>query len=185
MSRFTEAFGRGENGPGTIQRSVADRTILTVLVIVAVVAAVLIGIGAWLVSANVSTPRPTLTAYSDGTAVTVHPVRYCEQALRCDRGGSPAVLNVRQDPVQLSVPKDVSSNSWVLESTYIDPAAPRGAATHTTVYTANSRNAVTIPAYGALGGRLARVEVRLPERLPNGKVADRAVWALDVPLVHR
>lgn len=118
-----------------------------------------IGVGIWLVIRDQPPQRPDISAYSLGHLVRVGPYRYCNVVNldECDNNRTVGVLGVDdRNPVQLSVPIEISRAPWLLRSFYDDPRD-----TTLEVARPNVRLAATIPTVGPHGGRLNRVVVQL------------------------
>lgn len=152
---------------------------------VAVVMSAVVGVGIWLLTRNQPPRRPDISAYSLGRLVRVGPYRYCNVVNldECENNLTVGVLAVNdRNPVQLSVPTDISRAPWLLRSFYDDPRD-----TTLEVARPNARLAATIPTVGSHGGRLNRVVVQLltlvkDEQgdllpMPHAEWSVRTVWS--------
>lgn len=127
--------------------------------------------------------RPTITAYADGTAVTVEPYLYCPvEAPLCAPDGVSASVPVRAGrPLQLSLPSEVTSAPWILAAVYSDGS---GNAVETdTLYLPDQKLGLTVAPVDDGGRELLGVEIRLPSGVISSETAQEeiishAIWSI-------
>ena len=159
--------------------------VIAALAGVVVVLCGVIGVGIWLVIRDQPPRRPVISAYSLGHLVRVGPYHYCNVVNldECENNQTVGVLGVNdRNPVQLSVPSEISRAPWLLRSFYDDPRD-----TTLEVSRPNARLAATIATVGSHGGRLNRVVVQLltlvkDERgdllpVPHAEWSVQTVWS--------
>ena len=159
--------------------------VITALAGVVVLFCGVVGVGIWLLIRDQPPQRPDISAYSLGHLVRVGPYRYCNVVNldECENNQTLGVVPVDdRNPVQLSVPTEISRAPWLLRSFYDDPRD-----TTLEVSRPNARLAATIPTIGSHGGRLNRVVVQLltlvkDEQgdlfpMPHAEWSVRTVWS--------
>lgn len=128
--------------------------------------------------------RPTVTAYADGRSIEVEPYLYCpvEEPL-CGSDGESASLPVREhQPLQLSLPAEVSSAPWILAAVYARPDGTDAVETDT-LYLPDTTLALTVPPIDDAGRALLGVEVRLPSGVidtdtQQEEIISHAIWSI-------
>nr|WP_296768033.1 DUF2771 family protein [Rhodococcus sp. (in: high G+C Gram-positive bacteria)] len=127
--------------------------------------------------------RPTVTAFADGHTVVVEPYLYCPvETPLCDSDGSSARVPVREgQPLQLSLPSEVTSAPWILAAVYSDDNG--GAVESDTLYLPDERLSLTVPPLDDEGRTLLGVEVRLPSGVIDSdtqqeEIVSHAIWSI-------
>jgi hypothetical protein len=159
--------------------------VITSLAGVVVLFCGVVSVGIWLLVRDQPQQRPDISAYSLGHLARVGPYRYCNvvNLNECENNQTVGVLGVNdRNPVQLSVPIEISSAPWLLRSFYDDPRD-----TTLEVWRPNAKLAATIRTVGSHGGRLNRVVVQLltlvkDEQgdlfpMPHAEWSVRTVWS--------
>ncbi len=125
---------------------------------------------------------PTVTAFSDGDAVTVEPYLYCPiDAPLCESQGVSAVVPVREEqPLQLSLPSEITSAPWILAAVY---AGDADIVETDTLYLPDEKLQVTVPAVDGDGRELLGVEIRLPSGIidvdtQQEEIISHAIWSI-------
>ena len=130
------------------------------LVLVAVlVLAVSGGVGAGLLAMHPGKRLTEISVYSRGHTERLSPYMYCNvlNLNECQNPRTQGDLRVTsRNPVQLSVPEEVSRAPWRLLRIYENVADSTVA-----LYRPGARSAVTIPTYDQHRGRLAGIVVQL------------------------
>jgi hypothetical protein len=146
----------------------------------AVVIAVVVGLGVWLLVRGRGPQYPQISAYSNGHLARVGPYRYCNvlNLNDCHNPQTEGELPITpRYPVQLSVPTSIGQAPWRLLRVYEDPRD-----TTATLFRPNTRLAVTIPTTDPQRGRLMGVVVQLLTLVvnQNGQLADvpHAEWSV-------
>lgn len=136
-----------------------------------------------LLISDAPTHRPTITAFADGTTVTVEPYLYCPvEAPLCDPDGASASLPVRAGrPLQLSLPSEITSAPWIVAAVYSDGS---GTVVETdTLYLPDQKLGLTVPPVDEDGRKLLGVEIRLPSGVISTETAQEeiishAIWSI-------
>jgi hypothetical protein len=136
-----------------------------------------------LLISDAPTHRPTITAFADGTTVTVEPYLYCPvEAPLCDPDGASANLPVRAGrPLQLSLPSEITSAPWIVAAVYSDGG---GTVVETdTLYLPDQKLGLTVPPVDEDGRKLLGVEIRLPSGVISTETAQEeiishAIWSI-------
>lgn len=130
------------------------------LALVAVlVVAISAGVGAGVLVRHPAKNPPEISVYSRGHAEQLSPYMYCNvlNLNECENPRTQGDLRVTsRDPVQLSVPEEISRAPWRLLRIYENVADSTVA-----LYRPGTRSAVTIPTYDQHRGRLAGIVVQL------------------------
>lgn len=157
----------------------AVRWLLVTLVVVLAGAA---GFGGWLFARGSGSDLPEISVYSHGQFARVGPYVYCNviDLNDCQNAQTQATLLVnRRDPVQLSVPAEISRAPWRLLKVYdeVRDSTER-------VYRPNTQQAVTIPTIDPQRGRLRGIVVQLMTLVqdPAGELHDvpHAEWSVEI-----
>lgn len=128
---------------------------------------------------NAGPKQPKITAYTHGGAVEVAPLEYCTVTLEDCTDGSIAQVEVRDnEPLQLSLPHDISSAPWRLVMVWEKPNGTLLA--QEKYYRKDEALAVTIRSEEKPPLRLNGVEIQLPSALidENGLQHAHAVWSI-------
>ncbi|WP_072805283.1 DUF2771 domain-containing protein [Rhodococcoides yunnanense] len=128
--------------------------------------------------------RPAVTAFADGRTIDVEPYLYCpvDEPL-CDSDGASATLPVRENqPLQLSLPAEISSAPWILAAVYAHPDGADAVETDT-LYLPDTTLALTVPPLDDAGRALLGVEVRLPSGVIDSdtqqeEIISHAIWSI-------
>lgn len=130
-----------------------------VALVAVLVLAIAGGVGAGLLARHSGTRLPEISVYSRGHTERLSPYMYCNvlNLNECQNPRTQGDLVVRaRNPVQLSVPEEVSRAPWRLLRIYENVADSTVA-----LYRPGTRSAVTIPTYDQHRGRLAGIVVQL------------------------
>lgn len=156
------------------------RFIAIVLALAVVVAAAGGGITGWLLLRDHSPEHPEISAYSRGQLTRVGPFVYCNvlNLNDCQTPQAQGELDVDdRDPVQLSVPGQISGAPWRLMQVYDDAKDPI-----ITTFRPDTRLAETIPTVDPKRGRLTGFTVQLLTLVvdENGELRDapHAEWSV-------
>ncbi|WP_338889785.1 DUF2771 family protein [Rhodococcus sovatensis] len=132
--------------------------------------------------------RPTITAYADGTAVTVEPYLYCPvEAPLCAPDGVSASVPVRAGrPLQLSLPSEITSAPWIVAAVYSDGSDSNGSGNVVetdTLYLPDQKLGLTVAPVDDGGRELLGVEIRLPSGVISSDTAQEeiishAIWSI-------
>ncbi|KUI35092.1 DUF2771 domain-containing protein [Mycobacterium sp. GA-2829] len=154
------------------------------LAAVAVLAAAATGVLVWQLSRDRGPELPEISAYTHGELTRVGPFQFCDvlDPTVCEPAGQQGELTVtEQDPVQLSIPPEISDAPWRLLRVYEDPVD-----TTESVFRPESRLAVTIPTVDPQRGRLTGIAVQLLTlvqdetgevfEIPHAEWSVRMVW---------
>ncbi|QNG21137.1 DUF2771 domain-containing protein [Rhodococcus triatomae] len=124
-----------------------------------------------------SDPRPvTVTAFADGTSVTVPPFQYCTMDLQDCTEGDVTILELRPgSPLQLSLPSEVSSVRWRLLAVY---ETADGGTVEEQLFAPGDASAVTVPS--SIENPLIGVEIQLPSSVVDEQERPfvHAVWSI-------
>jgi hypothetical protein len=135
------------------------RAVAVVLALAVVLSSTVGGITAWLVLRDHSPQLPEISAYSRGQLTVVGPFVYCNvlNLNDCQTPQAQGELDVNnRDPVQLSVPGQISGAPWRLMQVYQDAKDPI-----ITTFRPGTRLAETIPTVDPQRGRLTGFTVQL------------------------
>lgn len=127
--------------------------------------------------------RPTITAFADGTSVTVEPYLYCpvEKPL-CENDGVSSSVPVREGhPLQLSLPTEITSAPWIVAAVYSDENG--GAVETDTLYLPDEKLGLTVQPLDDEGRELLGVEIRLPSGVIDSdtqqeEIISHAIWSI-------
>ncbi|MGP4053839.1 DUF2771 domain-containing protein [Mycobacterium sp. 4D054] len=158
------------------------KRVVAVLAAVALLSSIGTGVFVWQRARDHAPELPEISAYSHGQLARVGPYRFCEVlnptdcVVPADQG---ELRVIGRDPVQLSIPADISQAPWVLIRAYED-------ADLVEEFRPGSRLAVTIPTVDAQRGRLTGFAVQLPTLVrdqdgnefpvPHAEWSVRTVW---------
>jgi len=158
------------------------RTVKSALVVLVVVLSIAAGVGGWLFARGSSPELPEISVYSHGHATRVGPYVFCNvtDLNTCANPQTQGELVVnKHDPVQLSVPMQVSRAPWRLLRVYDDP---RDATER--MFRPDAQTAVTIPTLDPQRGRLRGIVIQLLTIVQdqNGELYDvpHAEWSVRV-----
>ncbi len=124
-------------------------------------------------------PQPEIQAYAHGKTVTVQPYRYCTVNLEDCTEGAVAELDVPAGyPLQISLPKGISSAPWRLVAVY---QLADGALLQTDRYYAKDEvAAVTVQSDTNPKLQLNGIEIQLPSAVVDetGLPRAHAIWSI-------
>lgn len=153
--------------------------ILAALGVLALVAVVGLGAVLYLTLRDRGQHQPTVSAFAHGETVDVKPLEYCSVTLEDCTQGAIARLDVPgTEPLQLSLPHDISSAPWRLVMVF---AGPDGTLVPKERYfAADETRAVTVQSDADPKLRLNGVEIQLPSAVvdQNGLPQAHAIWSI-------
>ncbi len=131
--------------------------------------------------------NPQLTAYAHGTTVTVDPFMYCTVRIKECRYGETVPLEVPAgEPVQLSLPDEVSESPWLIQLIYQRPSGEQLDRVLSFADYPNRARALTIDSKPEPDLRLIGIEVQLPilaRDIATGQESyiPHAAWSIVTP----
>lgn len=154
-------------------------TILAALGTLVLVAVVGLGAVLYLTLRDPGQKQPIVSAYAHGENVEVKPLEYCSLTLEDCAQGSIAQLDVPgTEPLQLSLPHDISSAPWRLVMVFSQPDG--SLVPQERYFSANETRAVTVQSDADPKLRLNGVEIQLPSAVvdQNGLPQAHAIWSI-------
>jgi hypothetical protein len=150
---------------------------LAVLALVVVIGAAIVVV---LAIRDADERLPEITAYGNGRSITVAPAEYCTLDLRECSQGELAVLDVNAgQPLQLSLPKEISDAPWRLVAVFEDPVSGE-LVPEERYFESGATAALTVVSDREPPWQLAGVEIQLPSAVvdESGLPRAHAVWAI-------